>query len=96
MTKAEAVAYLASRGFPAFERDWAMGKTIGVFADAREASGITVYRYAVYLVPRGEGWTVVPLAPLGNHLQQHEVPVLTLENACARVEEILSEALCPR
>ena len=96
MTKAEAVAYLASRGFHAFERDWAMGETIGVCADAREAHGIIVYRYAVYLVRRGEGWTVVPLAPLGTHPQQHEVTVLTLENACARVEEILSEALCPR
>jgi hypothetical protein len=49
VTKAEAVAYLTSREFHAFERDWAMGETIGVAAGPTEHGGITVYRYIVYL-----------------------------------------------
>ena len=57
---------------------------------------VSLYTDTPYLVRRAEGWTVEPLGHLGTHPQQHKVTVLTLEKAGARVEEILSEALCPR
>jgi hypothetical protein len=94
VTKAEAVTYLTNRGFHAFERDWAMGETIGVAADRTVGGGgITVYRYMVYLARRGEGWIVEQLNPLNTDPQQQAVSVITLEDACAQVEAILSEAL---
>jgi hypothetical protein len=92
VTKAEAVAYLTSRGFHVFERDWAMGETIGVAADPATGGDITAYRYLVYLVRRGEGWIVEQLNPLNTDPQQQVVNVVTLEHACAQVEAILSEA----
>ena len=94
MTKAEAVAYLIGRGFHAFERDWAMGETIGVAAGPAMGGGITVYRYLVYLVRREEGWIVERLNPLNTDPQQHAVNVITLQDACAQVETIFCEALC--
>jgi hypothetical protein len=84
VTKAEAVAYLTSRGVHAFERDWAMGETIGLAAGPTMGGAITVYRYVVYLERRGEGWIVEQLNPLDTDPQQRAVNVVTLENACAQ------------
>ena len=89
VTKAEAVAYLTSRGLHAFERDWAMGETIGVAAGRTEHGALIVYRHMVYLVRRGEGWVVTQLDSLRGDPQQQ----VTLESACAQAEAILSEAM---
>jgi hypothetical protein len=81
-TRAEAVAFLRSAGFEASERDWALGETISVAADP-EPSGpgeIVVYRRVIYIVPRGENWTV--MAMIATSLTPREIPAETLDEAC--------------
>jgi len=59
MTKTEVVASLRAQGFHAFERDWALGETIGVASDPSVGSGgITVYRRIVYIVRQGHDWVI--------------------------------------
>ena len=83
------MAYLQSRGLHAFERDWAMGETIGVVAGPMETDvGITVYRRAVYIAPHDEGWIVEEIR--GGPPVVNESEVMSLESACARAETILS------
>jgi hypothetical protein len=54
-SRAEAVAYLRERGFQAFERDWAMGETIAIFAEKlseNHCAGI------IYIYPSEKGWSL--------------------------------------
>jgi hypothetical protein len=70
-----------------------MGETTGVAAGPTEHGGITVYRYIVYLLRREEGWVVDQLNPPLDPDPQQPMNVITLEDACAQVEALLSEAL---
>ena len=88
MTRDEAVGHLQSRGLTASVRDWAMGRTIGVFAGPTESAVGTVYRRAAYLVPREEGWVVVEMRDGPPDVDEPQV--MSLEDACVRAEAILS------
>jgi hypothetical protein len=91
MTCAEAVAYLRARGFHAVERDWTMGQTIGVVTGPINTDvGITVYRRAVYIAPRGDGWVVEEITVGPPDVS--EPAVTSLEDACVRAGNILPTA----
>lgn len=91
MTRTEAVAYLQARGFHAVERDWTMGKTIGVFTGPTETDvGITVYKRALYIAPHAEGWIVEEIT--GGPPVASEPSLMSLEDACVRAAAILSAA----
>ena len=85
--KHEAVTFLKGRSFHAFERDWAMGETVGVAAEPTDSGidGITAYKRMVYMVRAASGWTVVDL----NSPPSGVSDVMTLTEACARAEAIL-------
>jgi hypothetical protein len=87
-TRREAVDYLRGRGFHAEERDWALGRTVLAASDPSEHEGITVYRRAIYIVPRGPKWRCMEL-DRPRPADDHE---LSLEEACERVASILTGA----
>ena len=65
-TPVEAIAFLQAAGFHAFEREWVIGKSIGVAADPSEHSGIQTWRRMVYIAPTDEGWVLHNLRTTGD------------------------------
>lgn len=57
-TPSEAIDFLRASGFHAFEREWAIGKSIGVAADSSEHGGIQGWRRMVYIAPTEQGWVL--------------------------------------
>lgn len=89
MTKDEAVAFLRARGFHAFEREWAMGETIGVASEPNgTAQGITVYARIVYIARQPNGWVVEELDATPSAHRTAEPK--SLEAACADAVSLLS------
>jgi hypothetical protein len=90
MTKAEAVAFLRARSFHAFEREWAMGETIGVASEPDETDqGITVYARIVYIARQANGWVVEELGAMSSTRATTEPK--SLEAACAEAVSLLSQ-----
>jgi GTP diphosphokinase / guanosine-3',5'-bis(diphosphate) 3'-diphosphatase len=88
-TRADAVSYLKKRGLHAAERDWALGKTVFVGAGHREyEGGVTGYRRAMYIVPKGNLWSSFEL----DHPRDGDGEAVSLADACERVAEILIPA----
>jgi hypothetical protein len=54
-TREEAIAYLREHGFHAVARDWAMGETIGIFA---EKLNEMLYAGIIYIYPSEKGWSI--------------------------------------
>ena len=77
-TASEAIRFLQAAGFHVFEREWAIGKSIGIAADPSEDRGIQAWRRMVYIVPTEAGWVLHNLRTTGDH------PTLvgSLEQAC--------------
>lgn len=84
-TRSEAVEYLKQRGLHAAERDWALGETVVVATGGSVHDDITVYERAIYIVPKDGGWTTFDL-----DRPDPRTPVLSLADACARAERILT------
>jgi hypothetical protein len=57
-TTSEAIDFFRASGFHAFEREWAIGKSIGIAADPSEQGGIQVWRRMVYIAPTDHGWVL--------------------------------------
>ena len=90
MDKQEAIAFLSARGLHAFERDWAMGETIGVATEPMDfGGGITGYRRVVHIVRGDKGWTVVEIV-LQRSVESEPMP---LADACVRAEAVLMSPL---
>jgi hypothetical protein len=87
-TRSEAVQYLSARGFHAEERDWAAGQTVLAASEPSKHQGVTVYRRAVYIVPKGNNWTCMELG----RSQPNDEDELSLDAACERVASILTAA----
>src|SRR5262245_22408059 len=77
-TPSEAIEYLQAAGFHAFEREWAIGKSIGVAADPSEHGGIRAWRRMVYIAPTDAEWVLHNLRATGDH----STLVGSLEQAC--------------
>ena len=77
-TASEAIEFLRAAGFHAFERDWVIGKSIGVAADPSEDGGIQGWRRMVYIARTDAGWVLHNLRTTGDR------PTLvgSLEQAC--------------
>lgn len=65
-TTSEAIDFFRASGFHAFEREWAIGKSIGIAADPSEHSGIRVWRRMVYIAPTDDGWVVHSLRTMAD------------------------------
>jgi hypothetical protein len=85
-TRSEAVAYLRSRGLHAAERDWALGETVFAATGGHDAGGITVYKRAMYIVPKSEAWMSFEL----DRPRPDDDVEMSLQEACARVERLLA------
>ena len=57
-TPSEAIEFFRASGFHAFEREWAIGKSIGIAADPSEHNGIQVWRCMVYIALTEQGWVL--------------------------------------
>lgn len=88
-TREEAVAYLTDRGFHAERRDWVMDEAIVLGTESSEERGMTVYRRAMYLVRKGNGWTGSEL----DHPRADDDDIVSLDQACERAIRLLSTAL---
>jgi hypothetical protein len=77
-TPSEAIEFLKAAGFHAFEREWSIGKSIGVAADPSEHGGIQMWGRMVYIAPTDVGWV------LHNLRTTADGPTLvgSLEQAC--------------
>ena len=96
MDKLQALVFLRAHGLHAFERDWALGETIGVAAEPEPTElGITGYHRLEYLVHEAGGWIVDELDNRPRVRPRAE-EVLTLADACARALDILGSAPSPR
>jgi hypothetical protein len=77
-TASQAIEFFQAAGFHAFEREWVIGKSIGVAADPSEHHGIQLWRRLVYIASTNDGWV------LHNPRTPAEGPLLvgSLEQAC--------------
>jgi hypothetical protein len=57
-TPSEAIDFLRASGFHAFEREWVIGKSIGIAADPSEHGGIQGWRRLVYIARTEQGWVL--------------------------------------
>lgn len=74
----EAIRFLKAAGFHAFEREWAIGKSIGVTADPLDHGAIQGWRRMVYIAPTDSGWVLQNLRTTGDRPSL----VGSLEQAC--------------
>ncbi len=86
LTRSDAVRYLRACGLHAAERDWGHGQTVVAATGGTEHKGIMVWARAMYLVPKGEGWTSFELG----RPRPDDDNIRTLDDACARVALLLS------
>lgn len=97
-TRAEAIKYLQAHGYEAFERDWALGQSIGIPVGRKreEKVGdqtIRIWDGVVYIFPVDEQWAINDLSTA--EISQAKYPSL-LEAVLEAEKIVVSKSLPAR